>query len=142
MDWQHLSADAISFKNVYLPISILPPDQYLALVVQVTEGCNYNQCIFCDFYKDRPFRIKTNTELKEHLLKIKNYFGEGIKMRRSIFLGDANAIVIPQERLIKALRSIKNVFPQPKDIYSFIDVFTGIKKDPAVYQSLKIVKES
>ncbi len=136
MDWQHLSADAISFRNVYLPISILPPDQYLSLVVQVTEGCNYNQCIFCDFYKDRPFRIKTSAELTKHLHDIKNYFGEGLKMRRSIFLGDANAIVIPHERLIKALSSIKNVFPHPKDIYSFIDVFTGVKKDSSTFRNL------
>jgi radical SAM superfamily enzyme YgiQ (UPF0313 family) len=137
MDWKHLSTDAISFKNIYLPISILPPDQYLSLVVQVTEGCNYNQCIFCDFYRDRPFRIKTSTELNEHLHNIKKYFGEGIKMRKSIFLGDANAIVIPQEQLIKTLRSIKNVFPHPKDIYSFIDVFTGVKKDSAAFLEMR-----
>ena len=40
------------------PASILLP-QYLALVLQATEGCSYNRCTFCDFYRDRPFRIKS-----------------------------------------------------------------------------------
>ncbi len=125
-----------TFNEIYLPISILPPDQYMALVVQLTEGCNYNQCLFCNFYKDRPFRIKSVPELTDHLLAIKGFLGKAILLRRSVFLADANAIVTPQSRLVTALDAIHNHFPKLNDIYSFIDVFTGIKKSAADYSEL------
>jgi len=37
------------------PVGILPPDQYMAVVLQAAEGCAFNTCTFCDFYRDRSF---------------------------------------------------------------------------------------
>ncbi|MEE8341177.1 MAG: radical SAM protein, partial [Candidatus Neomarinimicrobiota bacterium] len=128
MNSEALEKSTKEFNNIYLPISILPPDQYMSLVIQLTEGCNYNQCTFCNFYRDRPFKIKSGTELEQHLNKVKAFFGEGINLRKSIFLADANALAVPQIRLINGLELIRNKFPQFKNYYSFIDVFTGLKK--------------
>ncbi|NHZ85842.1 MAG: radical SAM protein [Planctomycetia bacterium] len=135
-DFQALQNSAKEFENIYLPISILPPDQYMSLVIQMTEGCNYNQCTFCNFYRDRPFRIKTTDELELHLNKVKSFFGEGINLRKSIFLADANACAIPQNRLVSGLELIHNKFPQFKNIYSFIDIFTGLKKSATDFKQL------
>jgi len=132
-----LEKDAAIFNKIYLPISILPPDQYMSLVIQLTEGCNYNQCTFCNFYKDRPFKIKSVTELDSHLSAVKDYFGKGIKLRKSIFLADANAISVPQIRLISSLELLQNQFPMIKNIFSFVDVFTGIKKSVNDFKILK-----
>jgi radical SAM superfamily enzyme YgiQ (UPF0313 family) len=137
MDSIALQSSAKEFNNIYLPISILPPDQYMSLVIQLTEGCNYNQCTFCNFYRDRPFKIKSNDELKIHLSKVKSFFGEGINLRKSIFLADANALAVPQDRLVKSLESIKNQYPQFNNYYSFIDVFTGLKKSVNNFKQLK-----
>ncbi len=128
MDYQDLQQSALVFDNIYLPISILPPDQYMSLVIQLTEGCNYNQCTFCNFYRDRPFKIKSIKELESHLNKVKSFIGDGIKLRKSIFLADANALAVPQNRLLEGLELINNHFPQFTNYYSFIDVFTGLKK--------------
>jgi len=136
-NYDKLQHNANSFNNIYLPISILPPDQYMSLVIQLTEGCNYNQCTFCNFYKDRPFKIKSHNELGLHIDQVKTFFGEGIKLRKSIFLADANAISVPQDRLVNALKSIQNDFPKIKNIYSFVDVFTGIKKSTNNFRVLK-----
>lgn len=116
------------FRAIYKPISILPPDQYLALVLQITEGCNYNQCTFCNFYRDRKFHIKTTPEIQRHFQAVREFMGDGISIRRSIFLGDANALVIPQQRLVEAFDMVHSFFPDLPNIYSFIDVFTGVKK--------------
>ncbi len=131
-----LQNSAKEFNNIYLPISILPPDQYMSLVIQMTEGCNYNQCIFCNFYRDRPFKIKSADEFKRHLNKVKLFFGKGINLRKSIFLADANALSVPQKRLIKGLELIQNKFPQFNNYYSFIDVFTGLKKSTNDFKQL------
>ena len=137
IDYDALDESAKEFSNIYLPISILPPDQYMSLVFQLTEGCNYNQCTFCNFYKDRPFKIKSLDEFYNHIQSIKSFFGDGINLRKSIFLADANAISVPQNRLIDSLKMINNQLPQFKNIYSFVDVFTGIKKSAKDYKELK-----
>lgn len=131
-----LDSDAQNFNNIYKPISILPPDQYLALVVQMTEGCNYNKCLFCNFYRDRKFIIKTEPDFQNHLRSIKQFFGEGISLRKSIFLADANALVVPTNRLIPMLDNIQQSFPELKKIFSFIDVFTGVKKNATEFKLL------
>jgi len=137
MDMSELKKSADEFHRVYLPISVLPPDQYMSLVLQITEGCNYNQCLFCNFYRDRPFRIKSLDEVKQHITDVRRFFGEGIKLRKSIFLSDANALVIPQDKIIPTLREIKEQLPEFHTFYSFIDVFTGIKKSEQNFSSLK-----
>ena len=128
MDYSALQQSAKEFNNIYLPISILPPDQYMSLVIQMTEGCNYNQCTFCNFYRDRPFKIKSDDELEKHLKEVKTFFRKGINLRKSIFLADANALAIPQNRLVKDLELVHNQFPQFNNYFSFIDVFTSLKK--------------
>lgn len=137
MNSQALLADADKFRKTYLPISILPPDQYLSLVVQITEGCNFNQCLFCNFYKDRPFRIKSRLELNKHLDMIIDYFGDGLQLRKSIFLGDANALITPAIKLIPMLETIRQKFPGHPHIFSFIDIFTGIKKTASDFKLLR-----
>ena len=136
MDSTAQQSSAKEFNTIYLPISILPPDQYMSLVIQLTEGCNYNQCTFCNFYRDRPFKIKSIDELKIHISKVKTFFGKGINLRKSIFLADANALAVPQYQLVKSLELIHNQFPQFNNYYSFIDVFTGIKKSVADFKKL------
>lgn len=126
--------DQERFLSVYKPISILPPDQYLALVLQVTEGCHWNKCTFCDFYRDRRFRIKTEDEVRRHIAAVKEFLGDSITLRRSLFLADANALILPQERLVRLLEIIHEAFPFEggqralEGIYSFLDAYSGMRK--------------
>jgi radical SAM superfamily enzyme YgiQ (UPF0313 family) len=146
-DYDALQKDAIKFFSIYKPISILPPDQYLSLVLQPAEGCSWNKCTFCSFYQDRRFRIKSPDEFKEHIEKVKEFFGRAIGLRKSIFLGDANALIIPQKLLIELLKILHEEFPISKrnpnfefsfdGIYSFLDIFGAEKKKPQEYVELK-----
>ncbi len=109
-DWDRLEGEGARFDAIYKPVSILPPDQYLALVVQATEGCSYNECTFCTFYRDRPFRIKRDAEFRDHVNQVKAFFGRGAAMRKRLFLADANAVIIPQHRLDPLLQIANESF--------------------------------
>ncbi|MBT3759381.1 MAG: radical SAM protein [Candidatus Marinimicrobia bacterium] len=137
MDFKGLSKDGKLFNDIYRPITILPPDQYMALVLQITEGCNYNLCTFCDFYRDRPFRIKSLDEIENHIEKVLQFFGDSISLRKSIFFADANALVTPIDRLLSVAELIRNRIPSLKKLFSFIDVFTGIRKSVDDFSNLK-----
>lgn len=144
-DWDALQADRARFLKIYRPVSILPPDQYLALVLQATEGCSHNACTFCTFYRDRPFRIKSVIEFREHIAQVKEFFGPSLSLRKSIFLADANALVIPQRRLLELMDAVNEAFPIGRasadgvafaGIYSFIDAFHVERKSVAEWQAL------
>lgn len=131
-------ADMRRCAEVYQPVGILPPDQYLAAVLQLTEGCSFNTCTFCTFYKGRPFRIKPPDELRAHALAVRDFLGAGLRLRRSIFLGDANALVVPMPRLLPLLDVVREVFDVEAagGLYAFLDGFSGEKKSQEDYRAL------
>ena len=108
-DWPRLEADRQRFQSIYTPVGILPPDQYLALVLQATHGCSHNACTFCTFYRDIPFRIKSPDEFRNHIAGVLDFFGPALLTRRSIFLADANALVVPMPRLLALLEVLAEV---------------------------------
>ncbi len=131
-------ADAQRFTQIYRPIGILPPDQYLALVLQAAEGCPFNTCTFCTFYRDRPYRVKTPEAFHAHARAARAFLGDGLSLRRGIFLGDANALVVPTPRLVQLLRIARQVFPEPAfaRVYAFLDGFSGRRKTAQDYADL------
>lgn len=131
-------ADLAQYAQVYKPVGILPPDQYFAVVLQAAEGCSFNSCTFCNFYKDRPFRIKSLLEFQAHIQQVKQFLGKGLSLRRTIFLGDANALVIPTKRLLPMLDEINQNFNVEElgGIYAFLDGFSADKKSSADYHEL------
>jgi hypothetical protein len=148
MNDTELGEDAARFTSIYRPVGMLPPDQYLALVVQATEGCSWNACTFCDLYRGTPFRVKAATELEAHAAAIRDFFGESLALRRTLFLADANALCISHKRLLELLDVLAAEFPvapfelsgralrswlekEPwgvSGIYSFVDAWTGHRK--------------
>jgi len=154
--------DAEHSLQVYKPIGILPPDQYLAFVLQLTEGCSFNTCTFCTFYRDRPFRVKSPDEFRAHIAAVRDYLGDSILLRRGIFIADANALVVPQRQLVGLLKVLREEMnhphPQPlslqergvsapspqwvegrgegQSLFAFLDGFSGRKKSADDYAEL------
>lgn len=130
--------DISHYHQVYKPVGILPPDQYMAVVLQATEGCSFNTCTFCTFYRDRRFRIKPPDEFVTHARAVRVYLGAGLSLRRTIFLGDANALVVPMPRLLALLDVVHATFDVERlgGIYAFLDGFSGEKKSADDYRAL------
>ncbi|RMF91155.1 MAG: radical SAM protein [Nitrospinota bacterium] len=156
-DFSRLEAERRQFYQVYRPVGILPPDQYATLVLQATEGCSYNRCTFCRFYKDIPFRIKEVAEFRQHLQAVQRFFGRALRLKKSLFFGEANALVIPQHRLLPLFDVVNETFticPEGlsaearkqwkrehplsfRGIYAFLDAFSSRKKRVEDFQALK-----
>jgi hypothetical protein len=131
--------DAARYFEVYKPVGILPPDQYMAVVLQLTEGCSFNTCTFCDFYRDRPFRIKSPGEFRRHAHEVRDFLGRGLSLRRTIFLGDANSLVTPMKLLLPLLDIVHETYDVEAlgGMYAFLDGFSGDKKRPRDYAVLR-----
>ncbi len=121
------------------PVPILPPDRYLSLLIQISEGCPWNQCTFCGFYRERPFQVKSAEQIVQHIYSVRDFFGKGLAFRRSIFLGDANALSAPSALLNSLFPLLHSVFPEQasRGIYSFSDVFLGKRKSEFAWKKWK-----
>ncbi|MCR5663088.1 MAG: radical SAM protein [bacterium] len=139
--------DAENFLKIFNPVGILPPDQYRSLVLQLTEGCSYNKCAFCDFFKRGKFRMKSADEFREHVKQAFAYFGESLIARQGIFIGEANAVSVPDNDLLNALDIIREAVdnwnktnPMEEQrfakIFSFLDTFT-VKRTASQWRALK-----
>lgn len=139
--------DAERFHAVYGSVAVLPPNEYNALVLQATEGCTHNQCTFCELYRGTRFRTKTVEEFDEHIRAVVAYHGVALRSRRSLFLGEANALTLPAATLLEFFRIFERYFELPEferehvpaswwlgsqtrfdGISSFLDVFTGQRR--------------
>jgi radical SAM superfamily enzyme YgiQ (UPF0313 family) len=109
------------------------------VVLQAAEGCSFNTCTFCTFYRDRPFRIKPPDEFSTHAEAVRDFLGDGLSLRRTIFLGDANALVIPQRQQQPLFDSVRAVYDVKSlgGIYAFLDGFSGQKKSVADFVALR-----
>lgn len=106
-------ADVDRFRSIYGRVAVLPPDQYNALVLQATQGCTYNHCLFCTLYRGVQSHRKTPSEFRRHMHDVIAYHGESLRARRSIFLGEANALAQPQLTLVEIFQELHKAFEFP-----------------------------
>ncbi|MCX8096122.1 MAG: radical SAM protein [Spirochaetes bacterium] len=131
MDEKKLEEDGRRFRSIFKPITILPPENYLSLYIPITQGCSYNRCSFCNLYRDRSFRIKSESEVKTELEKIVDFFGSSLLTRRGIFIGEGNVFVEKTKDIIEKIEFIKNflrgnryiTFDLNDAFYGFMDTF-------------------
>jgi radical SAM superfamily enzyme YgiQ (UPF0313 family) len=109
-DDNNLARDAGIFKSIYGRIGILPPDMYLSLVLQATEGCSYNKCNYCSFYDGISYKVRSPAHFNRHVERVLAYFGSSITMRKTVFLGEANALDVPQARLLEYFKILNKHF--------------------------------
>lgn len=124
---------------------IRPPSEAASLLLRVNRNCPWNRCTFCSIYKKQKFSLRPVadviadidtihrfvTELQQGSSTIarsvmpeeraafhaaRSWLSEGME---SIFLQDADSLVIRPENLITILRHIKTRFPQVMRITSY-----------------------
>lgn len=84
------------------------PTEYNNYLLQVTLGCAHNKCAFCNFYRNKPFRVRPYEEIEEDIMMAHCYY----KHVPDVFLIDGNVTCLNMDRLRPILRKIKEVFPE------------------------------
>jgi radical SAM superfamily enzyme YgiQ (UPF0313 family) len=113
--------------NIYYNEPVFrPPAEAYSAIIQVSLGCSWNKCAFCDMYTSKNFKIRNFIEI-ENDIKILGQIQHGAK---KIFLADGNAFVLAPNKLIPILLEINKNFEKiqrissyalPKDILSKTD---------------------
>jgi hypothetical protein len=105
------AADAARFEALYGgSVPAVPGELYRVVYLQSTRGCAWNRCSYCTLYANVPTSVRKGLAWLQHLDEVARYFGPALDMRRTAFLGDADAFLPPQEVLLDQLRAIPTRF--------------------------------
>lgn len=87
------------------------------MIFQVTNGCSWNRCTYCEMYTDaqKKFRPRAEAEL---LAEIRACGESGLEPRR-VFLADGDALVLSMRRLRNILTEIRRALPSVSRISSY-----------------------
>ena len=93
------------------------PSEARSLIFQVTNGCSWNRCSYCEMYTDpqKKFRPRAEAEL---LAEIRACGEQGVEARR-VFLADGDALVLSMRRLRTILGEIRNSLPSVTRVSSY-----------------------
>jgi radical SAM superfamily enzyme YgiQ (UPF0313 family) len=87
--------------------AIRPPSEADSFLLQVTLGCSSNTCTFCGAYQNKPFRVKSLSEIDNDIDKQRKLNSEV----RRVFLMDGDALAVKNEILLPVLGRILAAFP-------------------------------
>lgn len=84
-----------------------PPSEAGSLILQLTVGCSWNRCTYCGMYRDKAYRVRPISELREDIRTI-----SPVAQRvRRVFLADGDALAAPIETLEGVLELIRELIP-------------------------------
>ena len=101
----------------YIEPVFRPPSEAQSLILQVTNGCSWNNCTFCEMYTQaqKSFHFKPQQKIEQELEAVS---GSGMPVRR-IFLADGDAMTLSFRRLKLILQAINRYLPDIQRVSSY-----------------------
>ena len=104
-----------SFPISYDEPLFRPPSEGKSLIIQVTLGCSWNKCSFCEMYTSKHFTVRK----QEDIFKDIEAFEFQKESITKVFLADGDPLVLSNKRLIPILDKVRNTFPKLKRISTY-----------------------
>ena len=85
-----------------------PPSEANSLIFQVTLGCSFNVCSFCNMYRSKEYVERPWDEIKTEIDLAANHMQD----TKRIFLADGDALNLSTDRMLQILDYIRIKFPK------------------------------
>jgi len=109
-----------------------PPSEANSIIFQVTLGCSFNKCSFCNMYRTKEYSERPWEEIKSEIDLVSKSYPQTEK----IFLADGDALNLSTSRLIQILDYLKGNFPNLKRISCYAMPKNLLQKS---YDELKLL---
>lgn len=118
--FQRSSLKIASKSLSYIEPVFRPPAEWQSLVIQVTVGCSWNRCTFCEMYTapQKQYRAKALGELESELAALARSM-EGGQSPSRVFLADGDAMTLPFGHLKAVCEMVRAHFPSVGRISSY-----------------------
>lgn len=103
-----------------------PPSEANSLILQITDGCSWNKCAFCEMYSPKKFSVKSKDQIFREIEMLAPYASR----IKKVFLADGNAMVLSYNKLMQVIDKLNSTLPNlirisayalPSDIISKTD---------------------
>lgn len=101
-----------------------PPSEARSLIFQVTLGCSFNECSFCDMYRSKEYSERPWDEIKLEI----DLMAKHLPNTRRIFLADGDALNLDAKYIVKILKYLREKFPVLERISCYAMPMNILKK--------------
>ena len=112
-----------------------PPSEARSLIFQVTLGCSFNECSFCDMYRTKEYSERPWDEVKSEIEMMAKYMPN----TRRVFLADGDALNLDANYIVKIVKYIKEKFLYIERISCYAMPMNILKKTP---EELKMMHDA
>lgn len=112
-----------------------PPSEAKSVLIRVTRNCPWNKCSFCPAYKNEKFSLRKVEDIVEEIKALA--LDPENKDAETIFLQDADALVLTNDKLVEIIQNVKTHFPDIKRITAYSRSKTLANKGAAGLKELK-----
>lgn len=103
-----------------------PPSEANSLIFQVTLGCSFNECSFCDMYRSKEYSERPWDEVKLEI----DMMAKQLPDTTRIFLADGDALNLSTEYMIKIVKYLYEKFPSLERVSCYAMPMNVLKKTP------------
>jgi radical SAM superfamily enzyme YgiQ (UPF0313 family) len=118
----------------YIEPLFRPPSEARSLIFQVTNGCSWNKCSYCDMYTQpqKKFSVKPEADVMNEIA----WAGTNMPGVQRVFLADGDAMSLSVRRLLKILDAIREHLPSVERVASYCSSFNLKNKSVEDLQQL------
>jgi coproporphyrinogen III oxidase-like Fe-S oxidoreductase len=112
-----------------------PPSEARSLIFQVTYGCSSDTCTFCQIYRSKRFRKRSESEVHVEFEQAARL----LPRTRRIFLADGDALVLSRRCLVSYLETLHGLFPRLERVSAYATPQNLLRRSAA---DLRAVREA
>ena len=103
-----------------------PPSEAKSLIFQVTIGCSFNECSFCDMYRNKEYSERPWNEVKTEIDLVAKQLPDTTR----IFLADGDALNLSTDYMVKITEYLYNNFQKLERVSCYAMPMNLLKKTP------------
>lgn len=105
----------------YIEPLFRPPSEARSLIFQITNGCSWNKCTYCDMYtqSQKKFSVKPEADVFKEIA----WAGKHLTGVKRVFLADGDAMSLSVRRLLNILNALREHLPQLDRVSSYCSSF-------------------
>lgn len=119
----------------YIEPLFRPPSEARSLIFQITNGCSWNKCSYCDMYTQpqKKFSVKPEADVMAEI----EWAGAHLQDVTRVFLADGDAMSLSVRRLLNILNAIREHLPDVHRVSSYCSSFNLRNKSVAELKTLQ-----
>ena len=111
-----------------------PPSEAHSYILQATIGCSWNNCTYCQMYREKSFSIRPLADTLADITEAGRRFGHRVE---KVFVADGDALILPLDHWEPILTACAAAFPALRQVSCYAMATNILAKSPAELDRLR-----